>query len=434
MNEANEIKKYIDSKQRVILHALPGMGKTYYSLKMSNLYKVCVHFDCEVDFPYFEDMLNAYRDGIQTFMELLITFCDVNPQFEESILFIFENIECSEIFYNDLFPIFKELDYKMLMSMNVKNKSLSKVIADSFIYTIRPISFKDFFSGSEGEWPEEIISGHLSMGKEVPYLIHRNCMRLMEDYLVTGGIPEAYNVYSVSDNPEEDVKSIHEKYKYYVLEKLLEHSDISEASKLRCRQIVDSLADQMLEGSYSRFMLGKIRDGITISQYDEALNFLVDNHFLIKICQENKPGQFKLFFYDCGMAFDILLQRSNKKKIRRDFASVSSIIYQNFLAQETVKAGLDASYWKSMYTAVVDAVINLNGKQLAFKLFNQNDLRGRSLDEFSKSHPNAYLIKLSGENLGQNGKYFLLPVYAISCMANSNFRKLFLNVVERLNE
>lgn len=430
LNRAIELKKIIETEHRVIIHGLPGMGKTHLALQMSKLYKVCIHFDCEVDFPYFEEMLNAYKVGFQNFVDLLITFGDVNPFFEEDFLFVFDNIECSEIFYRYIFPIFKSQDLKMLMTMRVKNKSISDIISESVIYKLRPFCFKEFYSSSEGEWPEDIIAGHITMGQRVPPIIHRNCIRLLEDYLVTGGIPEAYRIYLASDTPEEAIKNVHEKYKFYVFEKLLEYAEISDSCKYRCRQVVNSVVDQMLTGKYNRFFLGKIRDGASYDLYKDAIEFLVDNNYLIKVNEINNNNHFKLFFYDCGIIFDMLLQRSNRMNVSHDFSSVSAIIYQNYIAQEFACAEISSAFWKSKYTAVVDSVLTFDDITIAFKLFPNNDLRDKTLESFNKHFEKTYLIKLSKENLSVNEKYFCLPVYAISCMGNKNFRKLFLNVVE----
>lgn len=432
-HEALRIKKMLEENHRVIIHGLPGMGKTYLALKMSAYFKVCVHFDCEVDYPYFEEMLKAHRQGQQAFAELLIGYGDVDPFFYDDILFVFDNIESSQIFYRQIFPIFRQYDFKLLMTMRVKNKSLREITECSEIYTLRPFSYKAFFQGCEGSWPEDIISGHIAAGKEVPTIIHQNCIRILEDYIVTGGIPEARNCYLKAENPEESIKSVHEKYKYYVFEKLLECADISDTCKYQCRQIVDSLISQMLEENYSKFIVSRIREGVTFQKYKEAIDFLVDNNFLLKTPEESKTNCFKLFFYDCGMTFDLLLQRSNRQNVYRDFDAVSEVVYQNFLIQELTGEGILPTYWKSRYTAVVDAVFPCGERSFACKVFSDDDLRDKSLTEYKKAHPEAYLIKVSPDNLKQSENFFYLPLYAISCMGNENFQKLFLNVVERKN-
>ena len=316
------------------------------------------------------------------------------------------------------------------MTMRSKNKSLNDIINDSVVYTLYPISYKEFFDKCDGGLPEDIITGHISMGKEVPQIIHDNCNRILEDYVALGGLPEAVNAFFTSDSVEEEIKFIHEKYRFYTLEKLMENADIDETCKYKCRQICDSMLEQMLEEDYNKFIFTRIREGITYKKYEDAIQFLVDNHYLIKVDDLTRKNCFKLFFYDCGILLELLLQRSNKRELNKDFKNLSQIIYQNFLVQELATSGYTPRYWKSAYTAVVDAIIDTVNGPIAFKIFSDDDLRDKSLDEYHKIAPEASLFKLSQENLLKNKKYFNLPFYAISCVELKKFQNLFLNVVD----
>ncbi len=429
IKDAPLIKRLIERNKRVLIHGLPGLGKTTLALEMSKHFKVCVHFDCRQDNKYFLDLYEAYNKGINTFSELLVDYGDVNPFLIDSVVYVFDNIDSSDYFVEKIFPIFNEYNLKVLMTASVRKQSMKMIIDNSFLFTLRPLSLFEFLTDDSEEFQGEIVAGHLELGKPIPTIIHENCMRIFEDYLVTGGIPEAYNAYLNNENAEEKIKHVHEIHRYYSLEKILDISELSEGEKLRCRQVVDSVYEHMLIGDYSKFIVSRIREGASFALYKTAIDFLTENNYLLKVEDRSKKHCYKLFFYDCGIVFDNLLQLSNKSYYA-NFSGITKIAYENYLIQELYNKNVPLGYWKSKYTASVDAMLEIGINTIAIKSFYDDDLRDKSLLEFEKEHQDSTLVKISRDNFKKSEKFFYLPVYAISCVETRNFEKVFLNIVK----
>ena len=129
------------------------------------------------------------------------------------------------------------------------------------------------------------------------------------------------------------------------------------------------------------------------------------------------------------MAFDNLLQLSNKNP-DAEFSEITKTAYENYLIQELYCKNIPISYWKSKYTASVDAVLEIGNNTIAVKSFYDDDLRDKSLLEFEKEHMDSTLVKISRENFKKSQNFFYMPVYAISCVESRNFDSVFLNIVK----
>lgn len=424
----SDIRKLLDKSGKVILHGLPGVGKTHLALELSRQYKVCLYFDCEMDGSILVEMTEAAKISKYRFGELIRKYSDVDPFMVTDLLFVIDNIDVSEIFASHFFQILNEYGFKILMTMRAANKFLKSVIEQSDIYVVYPRSYREFISVADGIWPEEVMLAHINTGRTIPDMIHQHCTRLLDDYLIYGGMPESCKAYINEEQIEEEIKYIHDKLNYYVLEKLLSVSDLSDSCKYQCRQVVNSVFEQVLGDNYNRFIVSRIREGVTFNKYQEAIDFLVENHFLIRLNDCSGKNNFKLFFYDCGMLVSTLLRMYNKRNTAVDQRKILHLSLENFIVQELICNGYKISYWKSQYTAVVDVVLNINNINIALKLFSDDDMRDKSLSEFEKAFPESLVLKISRDNVKISEKKIYLPAYAISCIRSEKFIKLIQNI------
>ena len=410
-----EVKNALMHKNRVLIHGLPGVGKTQFCYRLCKKSKRnFVFIDCEYDGVFLSKLKNL--TGSSNFNEDFRKLCGVMDSQMKNTILIIESIECSALFCNLVYPFLRDLGYTMIMTMRVKNKLVSDIVKENTVCVLRPNSFFDILRNSRRLQYIEMISGHTSILSKLPALYHNDLCKEYEAYLAYGGLPNAFNTYINNELTFEELKNIHEAQYIYALEKILEHSDLDDVNKQYCRQICNSILMQMLEGNYYRFNFASIRKGGTLKIFGKAIDFLVDNNFLIKVERIDDKRYFLLYFYDSGVLYDKLLQLSNRIGRTDCLEHISYMVKRNSVACELCGSDIAVNYWRSDYVAFIDFVIRYKNSTFACKITEKEDKRSRSTDVYANENINVTSVILSNRNFEKQNKKIYIPNYAISCI------------------
>ncbi len=411
----NEIGEALYRDRRVVIHGVPGVGKTVTCLDYCKNRKFdYLYINCEYDGEIIERLSELNDD--ENFNEKLIEICsfEANTNFENAC-FIFDNIECSKEFCERLYPLLKKRPCLLMMTMRVINNTAEPVLKETKRVIQRPLSFMEFLKLTSSFEYDRIVEGHMSASAPFPELVINNITEEYDNYLRTGGMPEAVKCYGSDENYDEKIHSIHDAGYVHVVEKTLEYSDLTDTQKNKCRQILDSVIYQMLNTSYNKYVITHIRDGATIKNFKKELDFLVENNILIKVDQIDHEKNHLLLFYDCGIICTKLLQLSNKNRDYSHGSRIEYILRKHFLYSELISSRIFPGFWRSNYTAVADAKFSVEGEELACFLLTDNKMR-RSVEVYSKDHPESLNILLYNGNLVINEKNIFLPEFSISCI------------------
>ena len=409
------VKNALINKNRVLIHGLPGVGKTQFCYRYCRKSKRnFVFIDCEYDGAFLEKIHELKQSA--NFNEEFRKLCGIMDSGMEDTILIIENIDCSSFFAEKLYDFLKNRHYTLMMTMRVKNKAVEKIVSDNEICVLYPNTFFDILKNSRKNQYIEMISAHTGIISKLPSLYHNDLCREYEAYLAYGGLPNAFQTYINNDLTFEELKNIHEAQYIYSLEKMLEYSDLDEQDKQYCRQLCASVLNQMLEGEYYRFNFSSIRKGATLKLFSNAISFLTDNNFLIKVNKIDDERYFVLYFYDSGVLYDKLLQLSNRKGTNNRLDHILNIVKRNNVACELNGSEFELFYWKSEYIAYIDFVVRYKNNTFACKLAPKNDYRCKSVEVFAAGRINVTPLIISNRNYEKMNKKIYIPYYAISCI------------------
>ncbi len=127
-------------------------------------------------------------------------------------------------------------------------------------------------------------------------------------------------------------------------------------------------------------------------------------------------NQFKLFFLDIGL-LGAKLNLSGKYFLTDEllFNQFKGIFIENLIAQELIANEFkDLCYWTSGNTAELDFLIEFDSEIFPVEVKTSKSKVKKSLKVYeSKLHPEK-MIRISLNNLKEDGKLINIPIYAIS--------------------
>jgi len=409
------VKSALALNNRVLIHGLPGVGKTQFCYRFcKKSKKIYTFIDCEYDGIFLKKIYDLIPSG--NFKDEFMKLCGIMETNVENAIIVVENIECSEFFCEKIYSRLRDLGFTLMMTMRVKNSFVSDIVNDNTVCVLRPSTFFDILRNAKQHKYIEMLIAHTGLLTRLPSLYHNDFSKEYEAFLSYGGLPNAYRTYINKSLTFEELKNVHESQYIYALEKLLEHSDLDELNRQYCRQVCNSVLKQMLDSDYYRFNFSNIRKGATMKIYGQAINFLIENNFLIKINKIDDERFFILYFYDGGVLYDKLLQLSNSSMDETVLEHILYIVKRNRIANELIDSNMSLYYWKSDYAAFIDFVVKNKNNTYACKIAEKDDVRCRSLDVYAAENINVTSVIISGRNFDKQNRKVYLPDYAIACI------------------
>ena len=192
----NELTKWkIDSYKRpLLLSGISGCGKTYTTLEFGkNEYKNTVYFDCK------ENLELAYViDKNQTKEKLIRALSAISLEtiLKEDTLIILDNI--TEKIMTTIKKLFTGEDYHIIMITNDEN-FVKKHKTEGINYKkMNLVTFQEFLKYRGKEQLIDFIKDSFKNNKSMPF--HTLAIELYNDYVLTGGYPNAIINYKNSED------------------------------------------------------------------------------------------------------------------------------------------------------------------------------------------------------------------------------------------
>ena len=311
-------------------------------------------------------------------------------QNEYHIIFITSN--------KDKLPIFKgeELQYKYMFEMDF----------EEYLRAVGNIELIDFIKTSYRN------------NKPMPF--HNIALDYYEEYLMTGGFPEAIQAFL---NKESDLKlrMIHEKIWDCYKKELLNIDNLIDIS--RANDVLNILPYQLLKPN-RKFQYGLMRTGGRSKDYEKALEFLATNGIVYKchkiseakppLSKCKDPESFKLYLNDTGLLF--MMMHLSKIKLFND-NNLKYILYENSVANAIINCGYNLYYYQSDGKAEVPFVVQTRaGKIIPIEIVNKNISKAKSLSLFMSKFNITEAIRFTEDNFSMKKGIKYVPIYASFCL------------------
>ncbi len=416
----NELTNWkIDTyKKPLLIGGISGCGKTHITLEFGKKeYKNTVYFDCSENLE-----LTYVIDKNQTKEKLIRALSAISLEtiLKEDTLIILDNI--TDKIITSIKKLFTGEDYHIIMLTN-NEKLVKKHKTEGITYKkMDLVTFQEFLKYMEKEQLIDFIKDSFKNNKPMPF--HTLATELYNDYVITGGYPNAIANYKNNNNynllgntHNENIKLI--KYKLLKLDNLI---DIK-----RGQEVYSNISIQLLKDN-KKFQYRNIKQGARSKEYEKSINFMIENNMIIKstrvkeltrpLSKAKDEENFKLYYNDSGILYK-KLNVSGNRLITNE--KLLELLYENNIIETLTRNGFNIYHYHSGGKAFIDIVIQTRtGKILPIEIIHgEESAKSKSMTLSMRKYNLPLGIRLSSEDFKIKNNIKYIPYYAAFCIVES---------------
>ena len=393
------IKKYLGKREIIAIVGPRQSGKTTLLRRFYESLKNAVFLD-------FEDRqtLELFSEDINSFVELYVK--------KHDYVFI-DEFQYAKNGGKNLKYIYDNCKAKIIISGSSSSElsiqSIKFLVGRIFVFTLYPFSFNEYLNCKD-----EGLYGLLLRKRATKPVIGR-ILPYFNEFCVYGGYPRVI----LSEDKREKETVLRNIYNTYFLKEIKEILNLPEDYKLS--KLINALALQT--GNTLNY---KELEDITGFSYKDLLKYLnvLEKTFVVARSlpfHTNKRTELvkspKAFFLDSGFR-NIVIRNFQPVKNRPDKGS----LYENFVASELLKAGIELKYWRTKSMAEVDFVAEKGSKAIPIEV-KSNLARPnftKSFLSFLEKYKPAKSFMLSEKLFAEKNKTRFRPMF---CIGNEIMRQ-----------
>jgi len=428
-----KIKEWEDNKikEPLMLIGARQTGKTFildYFCK--NNYKKYIYINLEKDKQYLE-FFEETIDPKELISKIEIYNQEkIDP--ENSVIFI-DEIQISEKAINSLkYFCESNINYRIvvagsLLGVKINRFKSSFPVGKVKIINLYPITFEEFLEATENLLLKEEIEKCYIKNKRISEPLHRKALKLYNDYLYVGGMPQAVMNYLYHNQDlvlfdREIQKNIINAY----IADMAKYTDGSEA--IKTTRVYNSIPAQLAKPN-KKFMYKKIEESARKKNYISSIDWLIQSGLLIKVNKIKTPeiplkayeeeNNFKLYLGDVGLLSN-MCDITTEDIIKESINMFKGVMSENYIAT-TLKANEEnLNFWESDSIAEVDFIVSIKGEIIPIEVKSSENTRSRSLKVYTEKYNPSYSIRISGKNFGFKDDIKSVPLYAAYLIGKTN--------------
>lgn len=246
-------------------------------------------------------------------------------------------------------------------------------------------------------------------------------MNLFKEYMIIGGMPGVVNKFIEQRNFSgilEEQKQILNAYE----EDIIKY--VKGLDKAKIRNIYNHIP-VFLAKENKRYQITKVAPGARNREYIGAVDWLKDAG-IINVCYNldlpelplkgnYNPSEYKIYYRDTGLLIASLDEEAQVDlRANQNFNTYKGAIYENIVADILVKQGYELFYYKNDKSTIEMDFFIRDASSLVpieVKATNRATISLKNLIEKEKYKDIKYGIKLCGNNIGFNGKFYTFPYF-----------------------
>lgn len=404
------------NKRPLMIYGNKQVGKTYSVLKFGEeYYKNTVYFNTDNNIELYKIFKRERTiDRIISHLSVL----SGESILEGDTLIVFDNLTDPDI--PSGIKVFgrNKHNYHIILISSLK-ENLKKFKCEEFQYRMMmSLDFEEYLTAIDNAQLIDFIKSSFRNNKPMPF--HSLALEYFDDFLMTGGMPEAVEL-SIKQRNKLLLNSVYDKiidaYKKEIstLDNLI---DIT-----RSIEVLDSVPFQ-LQKPNKKFQYGLIKTGGRSKDYEKSINFLYNNGFVYrsnKISTVKSPlssckdvDNFKLYYNDTGLLFSRMYLNKNK------FLSSNKARYtilENMIAITLMNEGYNLYYYQSEGKAEVNFVVQTRvGRVIPIEIVNKDMSKAKSLTLFMNKFDIKEAIRITDDNFSFKKGVKYIPAYALFCL------------------
>ncbi len=280
------------------------------------------------------------------------------------------------------------------------------------------VDFEEYLLAIDKEQLAMFIKDSFKTGSSMPF--HQLALEYFEEYLITGGMPEAIATYIATQDLNK-VRSIHQKILNIIKSDTLFNKNLIDIT--RSIDIIDAIAYQ-LQKNNPKFQYNVIKNGGRASDYENSIEFLSSNNLIYRsykvsnikapLSKEKAADSFKLYLPDVGLLYSSMHLTKNKLFIDNN---IRNILYETYVASVLSSLGYNLYYYQSEGKAVVSFIISTrSGKFIPIDLVDPNLTKAKALGLLMSKFNLKEAIRITDDNFSHKKEIKYIPIYAVFCL------------------
>jgi len=423
-----ELDKYIDnhyntSKNALLLTGTRQTGKTFAIRKYAERKGLDL---LEINFLENPDASLIFKDSnTKDILLRLSAYAHRQLKTSKTLIFFDEIQKCPEVVTMIKFLV-DEGSFKYALSGSLLGVELNDVrsvpVGYMNIKEVFPLDLQEFVKAIGIS--DEIIK-HIKdaweQRKAVDEVIHNKLMKLVQLYLIVGGMPAAVQCY-IDTN---DIYAVQQKQKEIIA---LYRWDISQYDfnrKLYIREIFDMIPSE-LNAKNKRFILKNLNEHGRFSRYEDSFLWLKDAGVALPTYNAETPAPplklnsqrnlFKLFQNDVGLLASQYADGTALRILSGEVSINYGAIYENLVAQELKSHGYNLYFFNSKRLGELDFLLEHDADIIPIEVKSGKDYeRHNALKNVMQTAEYALrkAFVLCNSNLSIKGNIIYAPIYML---------------------
>lgn len=366
----SELYKYYEAKDNtkiLIVYGARQIGKSFIIRETAKTsFKHYAEIDLKDDFETEKRFANI-KTTKDFYLLVGSMFAGLNNS-EDTIIFL-DEIQYYPHLMTMLKPLHKENKYRYIVSGSLLGITLRHSFIPMGSITEKrmfPMDFEEFlWANNYGKDVISYLKDCFSNLKPINESIHQITLRLFQDYLLSGGLPDAVIQY-VNNRNVSEMRRVHsEIYGFY-------NDDCSkydEEHKLKIKRIYNLLSSNMAN-KVKRIQFKKVedKDNSNLEKYEDEFDYLFDSGIslpsravsnpVFPLTESRSKNLLKVYYNDVGILTNILYRNNIDAVLNKDKGINLGSVYETAAAMELIAHGHELYYFDSKKVGEVDFLIN----------------------------------------------------------------------------
>ena len=410
------------SRKPLILNGARQVGKTYILQEFGRLcYNNVAYFNCDRN----KTLNNIFEQDYDTSRIVRSLSALTGFHIEQGkTLIIFDEIQENPIILNSMKYFCENApEYHIAVAGSLLGISLhdnvSFPVGKVDMLKMYPMTFDEFLLAiRKDEYVELLRSGD----KEIIDTLSIQLIDCLRQYYYVGGMPAVVQEYATSGNLQ-TVRTIQKQILFDYRRDFSKHAPNLEVPRINV--VWDSIPAQLAKEN-RKFIYGKIKKGARASEFEKAIQWLIDAGLVYRVNRATAPimplkfyedlSAFKLFILDVGL-MGAMTDTPAEAIIIGDniFREYKGAFTELFVYTQLVKFNIPIYYYNSNDSRVeIDFLAQIGTKIIPIEVKAEVNVKSKSLRTYIDKHTKLKGLRLSMQPYSDQGWMENIPLYDVN--------------------
>lgn len=410
------------SRKPLILNGARQVGKTYILQEFGRLcYNNVAYFNCDRN----KTLNNIFEQDYDTSRIVRSLSALTGFHIEQGkTLIIFDEIQENPIILNSMKYFCENApEYHIAVAGSLLGISLhdnvSFPVGKVDMLKMYPMTFDEFLLAiRKDEYVELLRSGD----KEIIDTLSIQLIDCLRQYYYVGGMPAVVQEYATSGNLQ-TVRTIQKQILFDYRRDFSKHAPNLEVPRINV--VWDSIPAQLAKEN-RKFIYGKIKKGARASEFEKAIQWLIDAGLVYRVNRATAPimplkfyedlSAFKLFILDVGL-MGAMTDTPAEAIIIGDniFREYKGAFTELFVYTQLVKFNIPIYYYSSNDSRVeIDFLAQIGTKIIPIEVKAEVNVKSKSLRTYIDKHTKLKGLRLSMQPYSDQGWMENIPLYDVN--------------------